>query len=158
MKRLSLLLGTDVVMDFLMCRSPFYEKARLLMIAGYADEFELWITAPQVLDLAYALSDGGDELLMPDALEQIRGLRAFVKVFAAGGVEIDRTLAAVWSSPEACLLHESALTIGADAIVTRAVKGFDAPSIKVVDCDGLFEWVKESYGFVYGDAGSSRAQ
>lgn len=158
MKRLSLVLGTDVILDFLTCHSPFYEKVRLLMIAGYADEFELWVTAPQFIDLAYALSGGDDECLMPDAFEQIRGLRSFIKVFAVGSLEVDRMLAAVWSSPEACLLHESALTIGADAIVTRATEGFDAPSVKVVDCEGLFEWIKESYGFDYNKAGSLNEQ
>lgn len=59
MAQAKLLLDTNVVVDYLNEREPFYEKARLLMIGGRVGEFELWISSSQVTDLVYILSNGG---------------------------------------------------------------------------------------------------
>ena len=58
MARMKLLLDTNVVIDYLHEREPYYEKARLLMTAGRVGEFSLWITSSQVTDLIYILSEG----------------------------------------------------------------------------------------------------
>lgn len=47
MRKLKLLLDTNVVIDYLDVREPYYDKARLPMTAGYVGELELWITASQ---------------------------------------------------------------------------------------------------------------
>ena len=59
MARMKLLLDTNVVIDFLHEREPYYDKVRLLMTAGRVGEFSLWITSSQVTDLIYILSEGG---------------------------------------------------------------------------------------------------
>ena len=59
MAQVELLLDTNVVVDYLNEREPFYEKARLLMIGGRVGEFELWVSSSQVTDLVYILSNGG---------------------------------------------------------------------------------------------------
>ena len=93
MGRLKLLLDTNVVVDFLHEREPHYRKTRLLMSAGRVGEFDLWITSSQVTDLVYILSDGGKRSELPRVLEQLRGLRTFVNVYAVGDREVDRALA-----------------------------------------------------------------
>ena len=85
MVRAKLLVDTNVLIDYLSMREPFYDEARLLMIVGRVGEFELWMTSSQVTDLIYILSDGGKQSLMPSVLERLRGLRTFVEVFAVGG-------------------------------------------------------------------------
>ena len=57
MAQSKLLLDTNVVIDYLNEREPYYEKARLLMIGGRVGEFELWISSSQVTDLVYILSN-----------------------------------------------------------------------------------------------------
>lgn len=151
MEKLRLLLDTNVVIDYLDAREPHYEKARLLMLAGYAGEFELWITASQVSDLIYILSEGGSRERMPGVLERLRGLRSFVEVFATGESEVDRMLAASWKDPEDCLLFEAALSLRADAIITRNQKDFETSLIKVLDCEEFFEWVKREYSLDYDE-------
>lgn len=151
MEKLRLLLDTNVVIDYLDAREPHYEKARLLMLAGYAGEFELWITASQVSDLIYILSEGGSRERMPGVLERLRGLRSFVGVFATGESEVDRMLAASWKDPEDCLLFEAALSLRADAIITRNQKDFETSLIKVLDCEEFFEWVKREYSLDYDE-------
>lgn len=73
MARMKLLLDTNVVIDFLHEREPYYDKARLLMTAGRVGEFDLWITSSQVTDLIYILSEGGKRSLLSRVLEQLRG-------------------------------------------------------------------------------------
>ena len=129
MARMKLLLDTNVVIDFLHEREPYYDKARLLMTAGRVGEFDLWITSSQVTDLIYILSEGGKRLLLSHVLEQL--------------------LAASWKDPEDSLIFESALEMRADAIVTRNRKDFESSVIKVVDCDEFFVWMRKDFGLDY---------
>lgn len=148
---MKLLLDTNIVVDFLHEREPFYRKARLLMTAGRVGEFDLWITSSQVTDLIYLLSEGGRRTLLPRVLEQLRGLRTFVNVYAVGDREIDRMLAASWRDPEDSLIFESALRMRADAIVTRNQKDFESSMVKVVDCEELFVWMRRDFGLDYDE-------
>ena len=118
MAQAKLLLDTNVVVDYLNEREPFYEKARLLMIGGRVGEFELWISSSQVTALVYILSNGGRASEMDAVMGQLRGLRTFVNVFAASEREIDLMLAASWHDPEGYLLYEIALALRADALIT----------------------------------------
>lgn len=75
MAQAKLLLDTNVVVDYLNEREPFYEKARLLMIGGRVGEFELWISSSQVTALVYILSNGGRASEMDAVMGQFGGLR-----------------------------------------------------------------------------------
>ena len=145
MARMKLLLDTNVVIDYLHEREPYYDKVRLLMTAGRVGEFDLWITSSQVTDLIYILSEGGKRSLLSRVLEQLRGMRTFVNVHAVS----DRVLAASWKDPEDSLIFESALEMRADAIVTRNQKDFESSVIKVVDCDEFFVWIRKDFGLDY---------
>lgn len=151
MAQAKLLLDTNVVIDFLNERAPFYEKARLLMICGRAGEFELWMSSSQITDLIYVLSNGGRASEMDDVMERLRGLRTFVNVFPVSDREIDLMLAAAWPDPEDYFLYEVALALKADAIVTRNQKDFPQGLIKVLNCDEFFSWMKAERRLVYDE-------
>lgn len=151
MARLKLLLDTNVVIDYLHEREPHYRKARLLMTAGRVGEFDLWITSSQVTDLIYVLSEGGSRALVPEVLDQLRGLRTFVNVYAVDDREVDRMLAASLKDPEDSLIFESALAMRADAIVTRNQKDFESTVVKVVDCDEFFAWMRQDFNLEYDE-------
>ena len=146
-----LLLDTNIVIDYLHEREPFYKRARLLMIAGRVGEFELWISSSQVTDLVYILSDGGNQFALPRVLDQLKGLRTFVEVFPVSDRGIDRMLAASWKDPEDCLLCEVALEMRADAIISRNQKDFETSLVKVLDCDEFFAWMKSEHGLDYDE-------
>lgn len=152
MAKMKLLLDTNVVIDYLHEREPFYRKSRLLMAAGRVGEFDLWITSSQVTDLIYILSEGGSRTLLPRVLEQLRGLRTFVNVHAVGDREVDRMLAASWKDPEDSLIFESALIMKADAVITRNQRDFESSVVKVVDCDEFFAWVRTEFDLDYDEA------
>lgn len=149
MARAKLLVDTNVLIDFLSVRRPFYDEARLLMIAGRVGEFELWMTSSQVTDLIYALSDGGRQALMPSVLERLRGLRTFVEVFAVGEAEVDRMLSSAWKDPEDALMLESALSLKADAIITRNAKDFESSLVRAMTAREFFDWLRDEQGVDY---------
>lgn len=149
MARAKLLVDTNVLIDYLSMREPFYDEARLLMIVGRVGEFELWMTSSQVTDLIYILSDGGKQALMPSVLERLRGLRTFVEVFAVGGMEVDRMLASAWKDPEDALMFESALSLKADAIITRNAKDFESSLVRAMTAREFFNWLRDEKGVDY---------
>ena len=115
MPQARVLLGTEVVMDFMNERQPFYQQTRMLMVAGRVGEFDLWVTAPQVVDLVYLLSEGGKPELLPRAMERIRGLRTFVQVADLTAANVDRMLASSGQNPEGQLMVNAALDLRAGA-------------------------------------------
>ena len=151
MAQAKLLLDTNVVVDYLNEREPFYEKARLLMIGGRVGEFELWISSSQVTALVYILFNGGRASEMDAVMGQLRGLRTFVNVFAASEREIDLMLAASWHDPEGYLLYEIALALRADALITRNQLDFPQGLVPVMNCDEFFQWMRDMHGLDYGE-------
>ena len=138
-----LLLDTNVVVDCLGNREPFYKAARLLMIVGKVGEFELWISASQVSDLIYILSNGGKKALLPQVSRAIESLLDFVNVFAMGKGELQSALHAGWDDSEDAIIHAVALKLKADAIITRNGKDFSKSSVPVMDCEELFAHLEE---------------
>ena len=151
MARAKLLLDTNIVVDYLNAREPHYASARLLMLTGYAGEFELWISSSQVTDLIYILSDGGRRSQLDETLERLQKLRTFVNVFPVSDREIDLMLAARWKDPEDYLLVEVALALRADAIITRNGEDFPKDLVPVMDCDEFFAWLKKEHGIDYAE-------
>ena len=151
MAAMKVVLDTNVVVDYLNMREPFYEKARLLMICGRVGEFELWLSVSQFTDLVYILSNGGRAGEMPETLCRLQGLRTFVSVYPAGDREVDLMLSSGWNDPEDYLLYEIALTLKADAIVTRNQADFPQGVVPVESCDEFFLRLERDYGLVYDE-------
>lgn len=151
MSKPKLLLDTNVVIDFLSIREPFFEDVRLLMALGRFGEFELWISSSQVTDLIYLLSNGGKKQLIPEVLQQLRDLRTFVNVFAASTKEVDVMLASAWKDPEDFLLYEIALQLKADAVISRNQSDFPEGLIPIMNCGEFFTWMEQTHGLAYGE-------
>lgn len=151
MERKKLLLDTNIVIDFLHHRDPFYEKARLLMICGRVGEFSLWISSTQITDIIFIMTHGGNKQYIPKVLEKLRVLRIFINVYPVTDRDIDKMLATTWSDPEDALIADLALKMQADAIITRD-DDFPRPDyIPVLNCDEFFEWIREEFGLDYAE-------
>ena len=132
-------------------KTPFYEKARLLMLAGRVGEFSLWISSSQVTDMIFILTDGGKKSKVPEVLENLRIMRTFVNVYAVTDADIDKMLATTWADPEDALLVELALKMRADAIITRDEDFPQTDMIRVQDCSEFFDWLREEKGISYAE-------
>ena len=149
MAQAKLLLDTNVVIDFLDGRNINREETLLLFTAGRVGEFSLWISASQVTDLVYILSEGGKAKLIPNVLERLRLLRTFVNVYAVNTFQIDAMLGTSWKDPEDALLYEVARAISADAIITNNVADFEQDAIRVLNCPDFFKWLEAERGLTY---------
>ena len=148
-EHLRLMLDTNVVIDFLNEREPFYQDARLLMMCIKLGEFDAYLTGSQFTDLIYVLSDGGRKGLLEEALRQLRGLRTFIDVCTIDGNNIDQMLDTTWEDPEDYLIYDAAKSLNASAIITRDQKGFEHSDIKTLDCNRFFKWIQEEYEIDY---------
>ncbi len=146
---MKLLLDSNIVIDYLTCREPFYKHARLLMMLGLVHEHDLFISPAQANDIIYVLTHGENKLSQDEAADQIKKLREFVGVCTIGAGEFDEALVSGWSDIEDAFVYQAARSIRADAIITRNQKGFEKSSIKVFDCDEFFAWVKKEYNVSY---------
>ena len=151
MAQQKLLLDTNIIVDFLNHRDPFFEKSRLLMLCGRVGEFSLWIASSQVADIIYIMTDGGKKSKVPETLEKLRGLRTFVNVFAVTDKDIDKMLAASWPDPEDGLLIDLALKMHADAIISRDEDFPQTDLVRIHDCTEYFEWLREEKGIFYDE-------
>nr|WP_288578690.1 hypothetical protein [uncultured Senegalimassilia sp.] len=136
-------------MDFMNERQPFYRQTRMLMVAGRVGEFDLWVTAPQVVDLVYLLSEGGKPELLPRAMERIRGLRTFVQVADLTAANVDRMLASSGQNPEGQLMVNAAIDLRADFLLTHEPDGLENGLVKVTNVPGMFEWLCENRDLDY---------
>ncbi|WP_350454675.1 type II toxin-antitoxin system VapC family toxin [Slackia heliotrinireducens] len=151
MAKQKLLLDTNIIVDFLNRREPWFEDARLLMICGRVGEFSLWISSSQVTDLVYIVSQGGRKDLVPQTLERLRYLRTFVNVVPVSDADVDRILATSWSDPEDALLVDLALKIRADAVISRDAVLRETDLLPVYDCGEFFDMLRRDYGVDYDE-------
>lgn len=151
MAKVRAVLDTNIVVDCLGSREPFNELARRVLICGRVGEFELWLSSSQFTDLVYILSNGGSASCMTPALSALQGLRSFIKVYPVGAAEVDAMLATGWKDPEDALLFEVALKVGADVILSRNASDFETNAVRVLDCEGFFEWLSEDFGMDYDE-------
>ncbi len=145
-----LLVDTNILVDHLLDRRPFSEPASLLIALGRLREFELWMSASQITDVFYILSDGGKAARALMVRAALRRMREAVRVCALLESDVDATLDSPWDDFEDACVHQCALKIKADAIITRNQEDFARSSIKVFDCDELFAYLRDEKGLDYG--------
>lgn len=144
-----LLLDTNILIDILRKREPYYERARLLAALGYLGEFELWFSISQATDLMYVLTGGGKPSLAEGAKNDIRSLRSFMHVCSVGESHLDWVANSSWDDLEDALVYQAACSIKADAIITRNGTDFLKSSIRVFDCDSFFDFMRRDRGLDY---------
>lgn len=142
--KLKVFLDTNIVVDYLNKRHPFFDRARLLMVLGYVGEIELWVSSSQFSDLVYILSNGASSYEIQLALGKLQGLRQFVNVFATSETQIDKMLLTTWKDPEDFIIYECALDIQANAIISRDKCGFENTIINVFNCEEFFDWLTKT--------------
>ena len=143
-----LLLDTNIVIDYLAQRQPFYVMARRLMVLGAIGEVELWISASQINDVFYIASEGGRTQLGQLVQERLRKCRAFLHICPLDERDVDVALEKDWDDLEDACVEVCANKLKADWIITRDA-GFRDSSIQAIDASRYFEWLKDKRGVSY---------
>jgi predicted nucleic acid-binding protein len=147
-KRDCILLDTNILVDYLAVRQPFYAYARKLMILGSIREVTLWISASQLNDVFYIVSKGGESTLGLASQKQLRQCRAFIHICAVTEQDVDAALDLGWDDLEDASIYVCAEKMGADFIVTRD-KGFPVSRIRTLDVEGYFDYLQRERRLAY---------
>ena len=126
MKRI--FLDTNVVIDLLNKREPFYHDAVKLFTLAYHNKISLYISAITYATAAYLLrkhGKAGVRLLL-------KNLRQIAHVTTIGEKEVDEALASSFDDYEDALQYYSAINEDAHAIITRNKKDFAHAKIHVL--------------------------
>ena len=131
---MDLMLDTNIVLDHIGRREPFYELSRRTCLLGIVGEARTFVSASMVTDLFYLLrKDFGSREAQRMIEEDLSFLQA---------------LAQKWNDFEDCLVARCAKKAGADYIVTRNVKDFERSSVKAITPQQLFDEL-DARGVVY---------
>lgn len=121
-------LDTNVVIDLLAKREPFYQAAVSIFTLAYNKKVTLFVSPMTYATAAYLLRKQGKEQMKL----LLRNFRQLSKVSIANEKVVDDALASNFSDYEDALQYYSALTKNVEFIVTRNTKDFMYATIPVL--------------------------
>ena len=124
----SILLDTNVVLDFTMRRGEFFAPAKRIMDEIIAERLDGYVTASQVTDFYYFLEKEFDH---EKAVEVIADLIASVEVIGVTRETIDAALASGMLDFEDAVQTVAAKDLGIDIVVTRDPEGYCNSGLQV---------------------------
>lgn len=140
------LLDTCVLFDIVARRMPFEDSCRLFMPQAFGD-LELWVSAKSYTDIFYVMRKQAASADIQQAL--MKTLDRF-NVCSVDKSALNKALGMKWPDFEDCLISVCAEKVGADAIITRDVKGFGSSSVPAYSPTQVFELL-EQQGICYED-------
>lgn len=142
---MDLMLDTNIILDHIGRREPFYELSRRACLLGIVGEARTFITSNMITDIFYLLrKDYGSH----EAQRMIEEDLSFLNIVGVSSDDVANALAQKWSDFEDCLVAACAKKINADYIITRNVKDFGRSSIKALTPQQLFDEL-DARGLVY---------
>ena len=125
-----ILVDTNVLLDYLLTREPFYEDAKNIVLACVDGKVKGCIAAHSISNMFFILRKDYD------AKERRELLVSLCSVFDIEGIDKTKLLAGLYNEEfsdfEDCLQMECAKAYGAEYIVTRNIDDFKSSEIKAV--------------------------
>ena len=140
-----LFLDTNIILDYLLRRAPFYHDSRIVTLLGCLGETENYISASTVTDINYFLSKEYGNLKAQEIIEKDLD---FLRLAPVTKSEIASALKRHWSDFEDAVVAACAETIKADFIVTRNQKDFELSKIRALSPTELLQWF-EANNIIY---------
>ncbi|MEG1830900.1 MAG: PIN domain-containing protein [Raoultibacter sp.] len=148
MPRMQIFIDSNVFLDYLMQRQPFYHFSRQVFLLGVYKEADLWLSSSMVTDVFYLLRKAFGWLA---AEEMIENSLEFVRVCSVGEEEVKSALRARQSDFEDCLVAKCAERQRADYFITRDDKGFKNLHLPVFSPEEFMTHLKQQKGFAYDE-------
>ena len=126
-------LDTNILIDFVCKREPFYEDAKSLFALGSIGQIEMVMSALSVVNAVYI----GKKYELPVVKKRIKSILPFVSVCNLQTNVVIKALDAEWKDYEDFVQCMSAVEVFADCIVTRNKKDFSNSSMPVYTIDEL---------------------
>ena len=142
---MNLLLDTNVLIDYLGRKEPFFLSAQKVVIARFFGDARLWVPSQSVVDAFYVLSRY--------ARLQAAVLKALTVIEPVDltGASLERAARLGWDDLEDCLIALAAERVGADYLITRDAKGFARSTVPAVSPDAWLNIMREEHSLDYGE-------
>jgi len=122
------LLDTDVNLDFVLARQPFFVEAKEIFLGLAQNKFEAYIADITAINIYYF---GRKEKGRDDTLKELEKLLRLVKICSVNSTILKKAINSPITDYEDAVQHECAVAENLDAIVTRNVKDFKNASVKI---------------------------
>lgn len=127
---LNILIDTNVVLDFILHRQPFYTAAENIIETANLKIISAYVSASSVTDVYYlARRELRDRNL---ALQLLKNFLKIVKVAAVSEKEIESALNLSWRDFEDAVQYSVAKSNEMDYIITRNTEDFSGSEVAVV--------------------------
>ncbi len=135
MNKEKVLVDTDIVLDLLVQRKPFFDAAASLFSLADTGKIMLFITPVLLSNLYYIL---GKTFGKEKAGKLIQTLRLVVSIAGIDQVIVDRTLSSEFKDFEDGLQYFAAVQAGCGVLLTRNIKDYESSLIAVMTAE---EWL-----------------
>ena len=122
------LLDTDVNLDFILERQPFFALADEIFLRCSNGDFEAYVCDITPINIFYI---GRKEIGRQKTIQAIADLLTLAKICTAETSILQKALISLITDYEDAVQHECAVAENLDAIVTRNTKDYKNSSIKV---------------------------
>jgi Predicted nucleic acid-binding protein, contains PIN domain len=132
-------LDTNIVIDFLGEREPFYESvAKILTLADHK-KIEIFTSPTTISTTHYILTKFEGSKI---ALEKIRKFRLLCGVSTMDNEVIDKAISSNFKDFEDAMQYFSAIATNCDLIITRNEKDFKSALIPILNCESYLQTLK----------------
>lgn len=124
--------NTDIFLDVLTRREPFYAQAAQVFSLAAEKKIELFISPVLIAKLFYSLRK---RIGKEDAINAIRKLRILAKVAPIDEEIVDLVLSSGFKDMEDGFQYYSALKMGIPILLTRNEKDFIGKELAIMNCE-----------------------
>lgn len=121
-------LDTNIVIDLLGCRQPFFEDAARIASMGFRGEIEIVVSTISYPTISYILQK---YCSLQETIQKLDQFSSFTTIAITTDAMIKDAFRSTIYDYEDAVQHETALGYSCDVIVTRNVKDFKNASVKV---------------------------
>ena len=134
------LIDTNVILDVLLKRSPFYEAALEVLKLSVREDIQEFVSASAITDIYYiAYKNMRDKAVVRELLKK---LLLIVSVAGVSEEEIQKALELGWKDFEDSVQYSVALLNEMNGLITRNVKDYSSSEIQVWEPNQFLELVQ----------------
>ncbi len=130
---MKVLIDTNIVLDVILQRHPFFESAVLVLKLSEAGKIEAFISSNSITDIFYVLRKYFDKI--DDRKKAVKHILNIVDIVSVTKTDILKSMELDYSDFEDALQTQCAKKIKSEYIVTRNEKDFKNKIVKVITPD-----------------------
>lgn len=128
----NLFLDTNIAIDLLSKREPFYDAAAILFTLGDRKQVKLYISSLSFSTIYYLLRR---QIGAEKAMDVLQRFRMLVHILPVKDTTVDKALNSDFTDFEDAIQYYSAIENGIKVIITRNVKDYKASTVPVITPD-----------------------